>query len=251
MLHDPAHPTHRRTWLLAEGGRRTLARFRAELATVPAPAWHRWLWTVAISLAVGAAASLALCQAVRWMDGTGRLAWEAGFLRRVEAGPMSFSSALWAESPGNSIFMIPVVIAAALLAVWLGRPVLAGAILSSFFVLDLLVGVGWLTWSRARPHLIAGGIAAPGLHSFPSGHLSQVVSAYGFFIFLWVRSSRSAAERGLAVLLGVGMAVVVGWARLRLGAHWPSDIAAGALLGAFWLAASIAALRRAEALGAR
>ena len=251
MLHEPARPTHRGTWLLATGARRTLARLRADLAAIPTPSWHRWLWTLAASLAAGAALSLGLCLAVRWMERAGRLAWEPAFIRRVEAGPMSFASALWAESPGNSVFMIPVVIAAALLAIWLRRPVLAGAILASFFCLDLLVGAGWLAWSRDRPHLIADGIAAPGLHSFPSGHMSQVVSGYGFFLFLWIRSSRSAAERALAVLLGVAVTVTVGWARLRLGAHWPTDIAAGALLGAFWLAASIAALRGAEARGAR
>ena len=42
----------------------------------------------------------------------------------------------------------------------------------------------------------------------------------------------------------VGAAVV---ARLRLGAHWPTDIAAAALLGTAWVAVLILALRRAEA----
>jgi undecaprenyl-diphosphatase len=251
MLRDPSSPTHRRGWLLAEGGRRTVARVRADLRALPARAWRSWLWSIAAALVPGLALSVGLCFLAKWMVQTGRLAWEPHFLRRLEAGPMSFSAALWAESPGNSVFMIPVVIAAALLAVWLRRPVMAGAILSSFFILDLLVAAGWLAWSRARPDLIAGGIAAPGFNSFPSGHASQMVSAYGFFVFLWIRSSRSVVERVLAVVLWLGATLVVGWARMRLGAHWPSDIAAGVLVGAFWLAASITALRRAEALGAR
>ena len=251
MLRDPAHPVHRRGWLLAEGARRTAARVRADVAALPAASWRGWLWSITAALVPGVALSVGLCFLGKWMERTGRLAWEADFLRGLEAGPMSFSSALWAESPGNSVFMIPVVIAAALLAAWLRRPVLAGAILSSFFILDLLVGAGWLAWSRARPDLIAGGIAAPGFHSFPSGHTSQMVSAYGLFLFLWIRASRSLVERVLAVVLWLGATGVVAWARMRLGAHWPSDIAAGALVGVFWLAVSIAALRRAEALGAR
>jgi membrane-associated phospholipid phosphatase len=202
-------------------------------------------------LAAGMAWTLALTAAGRWLEGTGRLAWEADFIRRLERGPMSFSSALWAEAPGNSVFMIPVVVCAALLAVWLRRPVLALTVLASFFMLDLLVGTGWLAWNRARPDLVAGGIAAPGLHAFPSGHTSQMVSAYGFFAYLWIRAARGPAERAFAALLWAAGVVGVAWARMRLGAHWPSDIAAGALVGGFWLVVCVRALRRAEARGAR
>ena len=40
--------------------------------------------------------------------------------------------------------------------------------------------------------LIGDGIAAPGLHSFPSGHAALCVAVYGFLAYLWIRSSRSA-----------------------------------------------------------
>jgi len=111
--------------------------------------------------------------------------------------------------------------------------------------------LGWHTWDRPRPHLIAGGLASPGFHSFPSGHISQVVVSYGLFVYLWARATRSRSERAVAVLLLLALVAVVGLARLRLGAHWPSDIVAGALIGAAWLASVIAALRAAEARGGR
>jgi membrane-associated phospholipid phosphatase len=38
---------------------------------------------------------------------------------------------------------------------------------------------------------------------------------------------------------------------MRLGAHWPTDVFAGAVVGVAWLGVSIVALRRAEALGGR
>jgi undecaprenyl-diphosphatase len=49
------------------------------------------------------------------------------------------------------------------------------------------------------------------------------------------------------VLLVLALASVVGLARLRLGAHWPSDVLAGFVLGAVWAVVLTVALRRGEA----
>jgi undecaprenyl-diphosphatase len=248
----PPHPVRRHRWLIAEGAARTWHRFADDVRAQPDRARRRFAWTLTGGVAIGIGVMMALVLAVRHLDGAGRLGWEAPLLERI--GRMewfSFSTALWAESPGNSVFMIPVVAAATLLAAWTRRPLRALAILASFFMLDLLVLAGWLAWNRERPHLIAGGIASPGLHSFPSGHLSQMVACYGLFTWMWIRGSRSAVERVLAVVLTAGVVAEVALARLRLGSHWPTDIAAGLVVGAVWLAVVIVALRRAEAEGGR
>lgn len=243
----PAPYRHRHRWILAGGAVATFHRFRADWDALPRTSRHRWLWTVTWGLGVGAVLVLALCWATARLERMGTLAWEADAVRAVEArAPLEFSAALWAETPGNSVFMIPVVVAAAFLWAWLRRPLLVLATLSSFFMLDLLVGLGWTVWPRDRPDLIAGGIASPGLHSFPSGHVAQMVSVYGFWTYLWARASRSWLERTFAVVFLLALVSIVGLARVRLGSHWPTDIAAGAVVGAFWLAVSIIALRRAE-----
>jgi membrane-associated phospholipid phosphatase len=111
----------------------------------------------------------------------------------------------------------------------------------------VVLWAGWLLWGRARPDLVAGGIAAPGLHSFPSGHILHTVAVYGFLAYLWCRATSSWAERALVVILYLAFNLAVAVARLVLGAHWPSDTLAGALIGLVWLLVGIVALRRAEA----
>lgn len=236
-------------WALAEGVGRTVRRFRGVWAELPDAAWRRWLWTVILGLVACSLTMFVVTTLGERLERAGALAWDERWLRWILAhSPLSVATAIWAETPGNGVFMIPVVLASALLAVWLARPLYALSILASYFLLDVVVGVGWFTWNRARPDLVLGGVLSPGLHAFPSGHVAQVVSAYGFLMFLWIRSSRSAAERTLAVLLLVAVAAVVGLARLVLGAHWPSDMVAGAAAGAAWLAVVVTALRRAEAV---
>ena len=240
--------TRQGRWLLAEGVGRTkrvfLDGWREHATEVPR---KRFFWTITWGWAIVSVVMLALCWMGRRMERAGRLDWERAFLERVGVGsPLSFSSALWAESPGNSVFMIPVV-----LAVTLRRPLRAMAVLASFFILDLVVLLGWTVWNRDRPVAIEGGIASPGFHSFPSGHVAQMVAAYGLFTWFWVRASRSWVERVVAISLHLVVTAVVAFSRLRLGAHWPSDIVAGAIVGALWLAVVIIALRRAEAAGGR
>lgn len=241
----------RRGWMLAEGARATWRRFAADVRAQPDPARRRFAWTLTWGLLGSFALMLGLCWVGRRMVDSGRLAWEADWLRGLETSPMSFSTALWAESPGNSVFMIPVIFLATLFCAWMRRPLRALAVLASFFMLDLVVLLGWTVWDRARPDVIAGGIAAPGFHSYPSGHIAQMVSAYGLFVWMWLRGSGSWAERVFGVLFLALVTGIVALARLRLGSHWPSDIVAGVIVGGVWLAVTTTALRRGEALGGR
>jgi membrane-associated phospholipid phosphatase len=42
------------------------------------------------------------------------------------------------------------------------------------------------------------------------------------------------------------LTAIVGLGRIRLGAHWPSDVVAGAVVGGFWLWMLVRALRKGE-----
>jgi membrane-associated phospholipid phosphatase len=172
--------------------------------------------------------------------------WDERTLLRIAEGPVSFADAILLESFGNLAYMVPLTVAAAVVAARRGRALLAISFPLAYLLQRPLVLLGWWMWDRQRPRLIADGIAAPGLHAFPSGHVALMLAVYGLLAYVWFRHSRSVIERLLVVLLLAALLGVTGLARVRLGSHWPSDILAGYLIGAAWLATVIAALRRAE-----
>ena len=81
---------------------------------------------------------------------------------------------------------------------------------------------------RPRP---AGILIDTALGSFPSGHTIQVVAIVGFLPLVVRVLTRS---RLIFWSTWVGFMIIVaavGFSRIRLGAHWPSDIAASYLIG--------------------
>ncbi len=250
-IDPPRHQIRHGRWLLVEGPRLAFLRGRDAWRDFPPAAPRAWLAWMAAGLALCCALVLGLDLWVSRLQSAGRLAWEADWLRWFEGAGPSFAHAVWMDSLGNSVVLIPLIILTAMLAGWEHRPLRAMTVLACYFGVDLIVGLGWMAWDRARPDLIAGGIAAPALHSFPSGHMAQVMAAFGIWAWLWMRATPSRSERVLAALTVPMAAAIVAAARLRLGAHWPTDILAGTAVGAAWLAVCILALRRAEARGGR
>ncbi len=68
--------------------------------------------------------------------------------------------------------------------------------------------------------------------SFPSGHATLAVAFYGLWAYLLSRS-HELRPRGRTVASGLLIALVLAvcWSRLALGAHYPSDVVGGILLG--------------------
>ncbi|ARE37007.1 hypothetical protein A0W34_04845 [Rhodococcus sp. BH4] len=66
-------------------------------------------------------------------------------------------------------------------------------------------------------------------HSFPSGHVTGTAALFGIAVLV-VSVDRTAAVKRLLMLLAVTVTVVVALTRLYLGAHWLTDVIAGAIL---------------------
>ena len=173
-------------------------------------------------------------------------AWDERVLLSLEGGPVSIQSAILLESPGNFLYLIPVTIVATVVAARAGRSLLAITILSAYVLARPIFLLGFSLWDRPRPRLILNGLASPPFDSFPSGHVVQAVAVYGLLAYAWASRSASVIERVIITLLLVAWIGIVGVARVRLGAHWPSDVLAGVVIGAGWLVVTILALRAGE-----
>ncbi|MDH6112421.1 membrane-associated phospholipid phosphatase [Kitasatospora sp. MAP12-15] len=107
--------------------------------------------------------------------------------------------------------------------------------------------LGWATeWAaqtavdRARPYFPDAVAHAAG-PSFPSGHAMTAAIASGTLAALvWPQAAR--AGRIAACSLAALTTAAVGFTRIALGVHWPSDVLGGWLLAAAVLGASTAAV---------
>lgn len=212
------------------GGR---ADGRALLRTVP--------WT---SLAAGWVAAFllgALCavalRALGWWPGA---AWERDVLALAHrtVGPALDVVMLTLPYAGTNYTLAPIVAIAAVLLWRRGLPAVALHL--------LIVQVGSLalnptlkfSFPRDRPTLFEqrGQFALP---AFPSGHAIAVVAV--LFTVAWLLHRYG---RGTWAFWVVGAFMLVNfYSRIYLGVHWPTDVIAGALVGAIWLAVTLRLLR--------
>jgi len=99
--------------------------------------------------------------------------------------------------------------------------------------------------ARPRPHNVHVHVVANlGLHSFPSGHVTHVVTFYGFLLYLTFQFERDHPR--WTPLLWVVRAICVyflisiGVSRVLEGEHWPSDVLGSYLLASLMLVLAIA-----------
>ena len=107
---------------------------------------------------------------------------------------------------------------------------------------------GTLKWlfARARPEVLTDPLTS---YSMPSGHSS---ASFAFFLVLAILAGRDQPPRMRLtwVLLGCLPALAIAVSRVYLGAHWPTDIMAGALLACCVCALSLTLVQHRERLDA-
>ncbi|MCB2410705.1 phosphatase PAP2 family protein [Hymenobacter lucidus] len=144
--------------------------------------------------------------------------------------PGQDAAAVWMARAGGT-FWTPLVEAAVLLGLLLARQRRAAL----FFLLSV-GGAGALNLfaklllARARPALWVS-IAPETTYSFPSGHaMGAAALAFTLALLLWPTRGRWAAAT-----LGAAWALLMGWSRMYLGVHFPSDVLAGWVGSVGWV----------------
>jgi undecaprenyl-diphosphatase len=110
-------------------------------------------------------------------------------------------------------------------------------------VLAIALGGSWLLNSifkslfrRKRPDLWASS-KRPMDYSYPSGHSMSAISFYGLLAAVLTHSL--SLPLGLTATLATALTLGVGFSRMYLGVHWPTDVLSGWIAGGIWLEACL------------
>ena len=112
-------------------------------------------------------------------------------------------------------------------------------------LLNNLLKIGF---GRPRPQVFDWGTEAVSL-SFPSGHAMSSAVVYGCVAYLAARLQRRHWHRVLTMLAAALIIVLISISRLYLGVHYPSDVAAGVIIGLAWAGFCMATLEAIQIYG--
>jgi len=135
----------------------------------------------------------------------------------------------------------------------LGSPAVLGLIVLATSVFLLLSGKRWLAlftlfaagggtfvvsilkeaFARPRPQLAPDGLMVY-MESFPSGHAMVSAVVYLTLGALIARLTPRPLLKLYIMTVAAILTLLVGFSRIYLGAHWPSDVLAGWAIGAAW-----------------
>lgn len=131
---------------------------------------------------------------------------------------------------GSWRVLVPITIVAAVYLAFTRR-IRAALLLFTVFGGRLLVEVTKVVVDRDRPG-IDQHLEAVHSMSFPSGHSANAMITYlAIAVLVPVRQR----HRAIAVGIGLAIALQIGWSRVALGVHWPSDVLGGWAFGMLWV----------------
>jgi undecaprenyl-diphosphatase len=96
--------------------------------------------------------------------------------------------------------------------------------------LEVLLKLGF---ARPRPELVSH-LVDVNSFSFPSGHATMATITYLTLGALLARVQTRRRMKLYILGLAIFLALIVGFSRVYLGVHWPTDVVAGWCVGAAW-----------------
>jgi membrane-associated phospholipid phosphatase len=177
-------------------------------------------------LMIGAGGLLILAGAACWWFGADLTLHRMLRLRGPAAPHVVFLSAL-----GGFAVMGPVALAAMAFLLWRKRTIDAVWLLLTIGIGRLAVEGIKLVVVRPRPPT-GDWLEIVKSWSFPSSHSAGTMMTCVALALLFGRGER-------ALIVALLAALAIGWSRVALGVHWPSDVLAGWGFGLAWLGLSL------------
>lgn len=110
--------------------------------------------------------------------------------------------------------------------------------LSSLGLMSLLKNL----FKRIRPdHPLVEGISN---YSFPSGHALMSVAFFGWLILLTKEKIRERMTRNIFIIPLLVLILLIGFSRVYLRVHYPSDVLAGYCIGIVWISCCLMVFRK-------
>ncbi len=157
-----------------------------------------------------------------------------GEIHTLASAPLTWAM-LAVTQFGSAAFLIVLGLVAVWRLVRLGRGNAALKLAIVIIGADILDLSLKLVFHRVRPHAFFG-VAEPATYSFPSGHAIMSCAFYGALAAILAagcdRARRAAVWTAAALLV-----LAVGFSRVYLGVHYPTDVVGGYAVAVAWLAA--------------
>lgn len=218
--------------------------------------FHDLRTAVGLLLLAGTALAVLGTAAFAWVAArvrSGRTqAFDDGVLRWLGAHrtPLLSDAALEVTFWGTATVVILLAVVVALF-LWLTRQRWASALLLyASLGTTLLDGILKAYFDRPRPQIFAWGTQAH-LTSFPSGHAMSAATVYTTLAYLAARLERHRGARVATWIVAALIVVLVSLSRLFLGVHYPTDVAAGIVVGLAWAGFCMATLEAAQMVARR
>ena len=166
--------------------------------------------------------------------------WPFAFDRSIILGLRAWGGPSWLPKVatdvtalgGGIVLTIVVVLVAGLLIVqrlWLTAVAIVASSISGNVVVELVK----LHVARPRPDIVEHLVAVTHM-SFPSGHSANSAIVYLTLAGLASQVTEHRATRAYLLVVAILLVGAIGFSRVYLGVHWPSDVLAGWSFGTLW-----------------